>query len=292
MRIAVLGNDDKSRSLLETVNEYKDGVQTVSCPEDADCLYVPDYTSLGFHRAGKLLREGTYIFFGKMGTLDMDELDTLVRIATEHHGAVVEYLHSACNPCLSALDKAVRQLEPIRRVRFCSCEYSFRCQNICEASECQRAPGVPGGALIQRGLDCIYPLIRLFGMPEGLESELVYGDNGMDVAGSVTGSVTGSMGPTEVELIYSKISGSHIPSLIEGKHGSLLIRDLHNLREVTCFNQLGQEECIASFTSGDCGRAELERCMAFFTGALDWRAQLPVSRRILQILREISGQIS
>lgn len=65
----------------------------------------------------------------------------------------------------------------------------------------------------------------------------------MDAAGTVKGT----LGSAQVEIVYSKISGSHIPSLIEGEGGRLLIRDLRNLREVTYFNRSGVEKPMVSF---------------------------------------------
>ena len=71
--------------------------------------------------------------------------------------------------------------------------------------------------------------MHLFGIPEQMDAQMVFTEHGMDAAGTVRGH----MGTARVEIVYSKISGSHVPSLIEGERGSLLIRDLRNLKEVT-----------------------------------------------------------
>ena len=68
--------------------------------------------------------------------------------------------------------------------------------------------------------------MHLFGIPEQLDIQMIFTENGMDAAGAVKGT----LGSAQVEIVYSKISGSHIPSLIEGEGGRLLIRDLRNFK--------------------------------------------------------------
>ena len=59
--------------------------------------------------------------------------------------------------------------------------------------------------MFQRGYDCIYPLVHLFGIPEQLDIQMIFTENGMDAAGTVKGT----LGSAQVEIVYSKISGSH-----------------------------------------------------------------------------------
>ena len=137
--------------------------------------------------------------------------------------------------------------------------------------------------MFQRGYDCIYPLVHLFGIPEQLDIQMIFTENGMDAAGTVKGT----LGSAQVEIVYSKISGSHIPSLIEGEGGRLLIRDLRNLREVTYFNRSGVEKPMVSFSEEACRARELDRSMAFIKGNCDWRLQLASSLQALQMMDEI-----
>lgn len=286
--LSVIGDsyNHKSRSFLEAAMEYK-GVYGVSGYwEDADCFFLPDYTCLGTARIKSLLKAGKHILLGGAGASGMDELQELVRTAEENHAVLLEYLHSAFNPCTGSLEKALRHLGPIYHVRLYSCQYSFCCRDIHMDTAPGQRQSIRGGALFQRGMDCIYPLVRIFGRPVILNCELVLSGNGLDAAGSINGK----LGAADVELVYSKISGSHIPSLIQGQNGSLLIGDLHDFHQITYYGPSGTEESLISCSGPDCRRAELAQCMDYLSGSKDWHEQLPVSYEIQQMINEIVGR--
>ena len=186
---------------------------------------------------------------------------------------------------MASLKTALTCLGPIYRIRLYSCEYAFCCKGVCTVPVRPFTHIPQGGALFQRGSDCIYPLVHLFGIPEQLDIQMVFAENGVDAAGTVMGT----LGSAQVEIVYSKISGSHIPSLIEGEGGCLLIRDLRNLREVTYFNRSGAAKPLVSFSEEACRVRELDRSMAFIKGNCDWRLQLASSLQALQMMDEIRG---
>ena len=283
--MAVMAANKKSRSFSEAAAGRKDLYLTEGPAEEADVIYLPDYSSLDFQQVLALLRAGKHVLFGAMGAADAGSLRTLAQTADEHGAVLLEHIHLGFNPCMAPLKTAVKCLGPIRRIRLHSCEYAFTCKGIRSAFVHAPARLLPGGALFQRGLDCIYPLVHLFGIPEHLDARMVFTENGMDAAGAVSGY----LGAARVELVYSKISGSHVPSLIEGEKGSLLIRDIQNFREVTYFNRFAAEEPLVSFSDKACRSRELEQCMEYIEGKRDWRRHLATSFLVFQMMDEIRG---
>ena len=233
----------------------------------------------------KLLKAGKHVLFGTMGAADAGSLKALAQTADEHGAVLLDHIHLAFNPCMASLKTALTGLGPIRRIRLHSCEYAFCCKGVRISPVRPPACVPPGGALFQRGADCLYPLVHLFGIPEQMDAQMVFTEHGMDAAGTVRGH----MGTARVEIVYSKISGSHVPSLIEGERGSLLIRDLRNLKEVTYKNRSGDKEQLVSFSDEACRARELDRCMAFIKGKCSWHRQLASSIQTLQMMDEIRG---
>lgn len=283
--MAVTAANKKSRSFLEAAAGRKDLYLMEGPSEEADVIYLPDYSSLDFRQVRELLTAGKHVLFGTMGAADAGSLKALAQTAAEHGAVLLDHIHLAFNPCMAPLKTALACLGPIRRIRLYSCEYAFCCKGVRTSPVLPFTHVPPGGALFQRGTDCIYPLVHLFGIPQQLDAQMVFTENGMDAAGTVRGY----LGGTQMEIVYSKISGSHVPSLIEGERGSLLIRDLRNLREVTCFDRSGVEEPLVSFSHKACRAAELDRCMAFIKGKSDWRRPLASSIQTLQMMDEIRG---
>ena len=229
LSMAVMAANKKGRSLSEATAGRKDLYLTEGPAEEADVIYLPDYSSLDFRQVRELLTVGKHVLFGTMGAADAGSLNALAQTAAEHGAVLLDHIHLAFNPCMASLKTALTCLGPIYRIRLYSCEYAFCCKGVCTVPVRPFTHIPQGGALFQRGYDCIYPLVHLFGIPEQLDIQMIFTENGMDAAGAVKGT----LGSAQVEIVYSKISGSHIPSLIEGEGGRLLIRDLRNLREVT-----------------------------------------------------------
>ena len=285
LSMAVMAANKKSRSFSEAAAGRKDLYLTEGPAEEADVIYLPDYSSLDFRQVRGLLTAGKHVLFGTMGAADTGSLKALAQTAREHGAVLLDHIHLAFNPCMASLKEALTCLGPIYRIRLHSCEYAFCCKGVC-TDPVRPFTHIPqGGALFQRGSDCIYPLVHLFGIPEQLDIQMVFAENGVDAAGTVMGT----LGSAQVEIVYSKISGSHIPSLIEGEGGCLLIRDLRNLREVTYFNRSGAAKPLVSFSEEACRVRELDRSMAFIKGNCDWRLQLASSLQALQMMDEIRG---
>ena len=298
--MAVMATTQQSRSFLEAAAGRKDlyleegpleegtleiGTLGIGTLEKADVIYLPDYSSLDFRQVRKLLKAGKHVLFGTMGAADAGSLKALAQTADEHGAVLLDHIHLAFNPCMASLKTALTCLGPIGRIRLHSCEYAFCCEGLRISPVRPPACVPPGGALFQRGADCLYPLVHLFGIPEQMDAQMVLTEHGMDAAGTVRGY----LGTARVEIVYSKISGSHVPSLIEGERGSLLIRDLRNLKEVTYKNRSGDKDQLVSFSDEACRARELDRCMAFIKGKCSWQRQLASSIQTLQMMDEIRG---
>ena len=205
LSMAVMAANKKSRSFSEAAAGRKDLYLTEGPAEEADVIYLPDYSSLDFRQVRELLTVGKHVLFGTMGAADAGSLNALAQTAAEHGAVLLDHIHLAFNPCMASLKTALTCLGPIYRIRLYSCEYAFCCKGVCTVPVRPFTHIPQGGALFQRGYDCIYPLVHLFGIPEQLDIQMIFTENGMDAAGAVKGT----LGSAQVEIVYSKISGSH-----------------------------------------------------------------------------------
>lgn len=111
--MAVMVANKKSRCLRETAAEQK-GLGLAEVPmEEADIIYLPDYSSLDFQQVLALLRAGKHVLFGAMGAADAGSLRTLAQTADEHGAVLLEHIHLGFNPCMAPLKTAVKCLGPI-----------------------------------------------------------------------------------------------------------------------------------------------------------------------------------
>lgn len=157
LSMAVMAANKKSRSFSEAAAGRKDLYLTEGPAEEADVIYLPDYSSLDFRQVRELLTVGKHILFGTMGAADAGSLNALAQTAAEHGAVLLDHIHLAFNPCMASLKTALTCLGPIYRIRLYSCEYAFCCKGVCTVPVRPFTHIPQGGALFQRGYDCIYP---------------------------------------------------------------------------------------------------------------------------------------
>lgn len=93
-------------------------------------------------------------------------------------------------------------------------------------------------------------MIACFGIPEQIQADPVFCENGMDIAGSVQGRYEGKRCKgAEAEILYSQVSASHVPSQIRGEKGSLVIRSIADPSELCFYGRDGEKEVLALRTS-------------------------------------------
>ena len=129
----------------------------------------------------------------------------------------MEAIRSIFTPGYQALAKHLPKLGTIRRASFHFCQYSSRYDKF-KSGIVENAfnPIFSNGALMDIGVYCVHPLVRLFGMPEKIKTDAVLLENGIDGSGTILGVYK----DMQAELVYSKISSSRIPSQIQGENGT------------------------------------------------------------------------
>ena len=87
----------------------------------------------------------------------------------------------------------------------------------------------------------MYALVMLFGMPDKIQAQGVFLENGVDGAGTIIGIYPDK----QAELIYSKITDSSSPSQIQGEKANMLISEVGRVQELTICYRNGETEQIS-----------------------------------------------
>ncbi len=98
LSMAVMAANKKSRSFSEAAAGRKDLYLTEGPAEEADVIYLPDYSSLDFRQVRELLTVGKHVLFGTMGAADAGSLNALAQTAAEHGAVLLDHIHLAFNP--------------------------------------------------------------------------------------------------------------------------------------------------------------------------------------------------
>ena len=235
---------DKARGFA--AEHGADGIHTdlTALAEDAgiDAVYIASPNSLHFEQAALMLSHGKHVLLEKPAASNRRELSKLLEIAKTNRVILLEAMRSVFDPGFAAVEQALPRLGRIRRASFQYCQYSSRYDKF-KAGIIENAfnPAYSNGALMDIGVYCVHPLVRLFGRPDRILADAVILDNGVDGAGTILAGYDCGM---QAELVYSKITNSRVPSQIQGEEGSMVIREIANPREVTIFYRNGGEETV------------------------------------------------
>lgn len=213
----------------ETAGNFaaKYGVETTytdlnafACADDLDAVYIASPNSFHYEQAALLLSHGKHILCEKPVTSNARELEHLIQLAGQNN---------------------VILLEAIRRASFHFCQYSSRYDKF-KSGIVENAfnPIFSNGALMDIGVYCVHPLVRLFGMPEKIKTDAVLLENGIDGSGTILGVYK----DMQAELVYSKISSSRIPSQIQGENGTITIEGIDHPHQLIFYDRAGGKQVL------------------------------------------------
>ncbi|WP_124065504.1 Gfo/Idh/MocA family oxidoreductase [Clostridium sp. E02] len=257
--------------------------------KDVDAVYIASPNSLHFEQSILMLSHGKHVLCEKTITSNQLELDKLIETADKNHVVLLEAMRSVFDPGFAVIQDNLHRLGLIRRVSFQFCKYSSRYDNFKKGViENSFNPLFSNGALMDIGVYCIHPLVKLFGLPNKIISDAIFLHNGVDGAGTILARYE----QMQAELIYSKISDSHIPSQIQGEDGTLVIEEIPNPCKITFYGKNGETEVLMSREPESNMIYEIKEWIGQIKGERDWHESMRSSRMELQMMDEVRRQLS
>lgn len=119
------------------------------------------------------------------------------------------------------------------------CQYSSRYDFYKEGKVVNTfEPKFSNGSIMDIGIYCIEPLVRLFGKPKDIKASSLKLSSGVDGEGSLILSYEDMDGI----IIHSKIANSYLPSEIQGEKGTMIIDKINKPEQVKIIYRSGEIE--------------------------------------------------
>lgn len=194
-----------------------------------DAVYIASPTSKHYSQAALMIEHGKHVLLEKPMASNAWEVETLIKMAKNHQVVLFEAMRSVFDEGFQAIEEAVKKIAPVRRAGFQYCQYSSRYDKFKNGIiENAFNPALSNGALMDIGVYCVHPLMKLFGMPKDIKAQALILPDSIDGEGTIICQYDDML----AELTYSKISDGHIPSQIQGEKGTAIIKDIGSPREV------------------------------------------------------------
>ncbi len=197
---------------------------------DIDAVYVASPTVCHFEHARAALLSGKHVLCEKKITTTARELTELIAIARERSLVLLEAMRPDFDPAYDELRRALPEIGRIRRATLEFCQYSSRYDKFLSGEVLNAFdPKMKNSALADIGIYPLHTAIALFGRPDTVSASSVFLGNGFEGAGTITLGY----GDMISQIIYSKITDSVNPSVIEGERGSVTIDRINAPTEIT-----------------------------------------------------------
>lgn len=225
---------------------FFDDLEKLAESEEIDAVYIASPNSEHFHQAMLMMNHGKHVLVEKTMASNAGEVSTLIETAKKNNVVLMEAMRPVYDPGFEAIKKAIKEIAPVRRISFQYCQYSSRYDKFKNGIvENAFNPAFSNGALMDIGVYCVHPMVRLFGEPEEILAQAVILPDSIDGEGTIIAKYSDML----AEIVYSKISDSRIPSQIQGENGSVVISEIGNPREV-----------ITYFRDGSVKKADVLQC--------------------------------
>jgi scyllo-inositol 2-dehydrogenase (NADP+) len=219
-----------------------DDLDKLAESKEVDAVYVASPNSLHASQSIKMMNGKKHVLCEKTIASNKKELEEMIKASRDNGVILLEAMRSVFDPGFKIIEDNLCKLGIIRRATFQYCQYSSRYDNFKKGIiENAFNPIFSNGALMDIGVYCVHPLVKLFGMPKKVWANAVILENGVDGAGTIMAQYDGM----QAELIYSKITNSALPSQIQGEKGCMIIKEIPDIKKVVIVYNNGDKEEIS-----------------------------------------------
>jgi predicted dehydrogenase len=194
---------------------------------EVDAVYVASPNSAHVGQALAAVEAGKHVLVEKPAALTSDDFRVVSEAAKAHGVVALEAMRTAYDPGLALVASLLGELGVLRRASLRYCQRSSRYDQVLAGERVNIFdPALGGGALNDIGYYCVSAMVALFGEPGQVVARWTTVPGGADGSGTALASYPGLV----VDLGWSKITASSLPSEIEGERGFLTIDRIHSPR--------------------------------------------------------------
>ena len=206
--------------------------EMAACPE-VDAVYVGTPNATHHPYTIACLKAGKHVLCEKPMGCSAEEVEQMIEASRNGGKVLMEAMIATLNPNFTAARARLSDIGTVHGVFATYLQYSTKYDALKQGSVANSFnPRMGGGALEDVGIYTTYPVVALFGMPDGVKSvrHTVPTDCGeVEVGGSAMLSYPGMTAC----LSWSKAADAHIPTEICGEGGSLVLDSIHNAHSAT-----------------------------------------------------------
>jgi predicted dehydrogenase len=227
-------------------------LEAMAQSDQVDAVYIASPNSYHAEQAILCMNYGKHVLCEKPIASNTRELQSMIDAALKNNVLLMEALKSTLMPNFQAVQENLSKIGKIRRYVASYGQYSSRYDAYKQGTVLNAFnPIFSNGSLMDLGIYCIYPMVVLFGKPDGIQGSGVMLESGVDGEGSILLAYKGM----EAVIMHSKIANSYLPTEIQGENGTIIIDKINQPEKVEIRYKDGTVEDIT--------RPQLSRTMLY-----------------------------
>lgn len=208
---------------------WSDSLDEILGSSRIDAIYIASPNSVHSEQVAMAIDAGKHVLVEKPAVLTAAKWRDLVGRSRRAGVVLLEAMRTEYDPGTSLVRSLLPQLGVLRAASFRYQKRSSRYDQVLAGERVNMFdPQLGGGALADLGVYCLRSMVSLFGFPDRISAAAVQVASGVDGAGSITAEYSGML----VDLAYSKITTTQLPSEIQGEEGTIVIDHIASPRVV------------------------------------------------------------
>lgn len=257
--------------------------------DDIDAVYIASPNVFHYEQSKLFLQHGKHVICEKPITVEPEQLIELQTLAEEKGLIYMEAIMMLHLPQRKILHEAVGRIGKVTTARFdfsqLSSKYpAFLAGNLPNIFN----PQLATGCLMDLGIYCVYPAVDLFGEPQEIHTEAGFLSTGAD---GFDNSIF-IYPDKQVNISCSKIGQSTIGSEIMGDQGTISIRSISQLTNITFISRDGREEkLVGSIEKSKLMSGEAESFYRYITFPETYKAEYRENSRLTLLVNRLLQQM-
>ena len=185
-----------------------------------DAVYIASPNSFHAKQSILFLNNKKHVLCEKPIASNVKELKSMIVAAKNNNMLLMEAMITTTLPNFKVIEDNLYKLGKIRRYFGNFCKYSSRYDSYKMGKEVNTFKAeFSNGSIMDLGVYCIHPLVKLFGMPDAILATSLKLPSGVDGQGTLVLSYK----EMEGVIMHSKIADSFASSEIQGERGTMII---------------------------------------------------------------------
>lgn len=252
-----------------------------------DVVYIASPTSAHAPQAMEAMNRGKHVLCEKIIAANSEELEEMITCAVNNNVILLEAMRPDFDPYMEIVIEQLPKIGQVRRVTFEMDQYSSRYDAFKEGVVMNAFdPSLGNAALMDIGVYPIHCLVRIFGAPREVKAMSTFLHNGFEGAGIVLLKYDHMI----AEAVYSKISKSVNPSIIEGEDATIKIYGLTIMDKIEVCYRDGRVEEIELDRMENNMHLEVEGLRDLIEAKDVRHRYLEYSRQTMKIVDEVRKQ--